>query len=118
MTSEPPKSRTRIRRAGAQPTPEPPPRVVVPEPPPEPGPPHPGEVLLERYLKPREVSEAALAKELNVSAAHVRELVRGKARITADTALRLARVTGISAKEWTRIQQDWEAWRVRNPRRR
>ncbi|MFN7956652.1 MAG: HigA family addiction module antitoxin [bacterium] len=116
MTSEAPKSRTRIRRPGAQPAAAPPPRVTPPAPPPEPAPPHPGQVLLEKYLKARAVSEAALAKDLNVSAAHVRELVRGKARITADTALRLARVTGIGAKEWARIQQDWDAWRDRNPR--
>ena len=57
---------------------------------------HPGEVLLEEYIKPLGLTQAALAKDLGISTNRLNELVRGKRGITADTALRLARRFGTS----------------------
>jgi addiction module HigA family antidote len=75
-------------------------------------------VLRDRYLVPRGVTEAKLAQDLDISKAYVVELVRGKRHVTTETALRLARVTGIDANEWLRLQQDWDAWRETTVRRR
>ena len=58
---------------------------------------HPGEMLLEEFLKPLEVSQSAFAIRLGVSFPRLNEIVRGKRSVTPDTALRLARVTGMSA---------------------
>jgi addiction module HigA family antidote len=61
------------------------------------GPVHPGEILLEEFLKPLSVSQYHLAKEIGVPARRVNEIVHGQRRISADTALRLARFFGTSA---------------------
>ncbi len=75
------------------------------------GPPvHPGEMLLEEFLKPLEVSQSAFAIRLGVSFPRLNEIVRGKRSVTADTALRLARVTGMSAEFWLGLQLDWDLW--------
>ena len=116
-SDESPPERPR-RRVGEKPAP-PKPKNDIPPPPEPPAPPRPGEVLRERYLVPRAVSEAALARELDVSVSYVSELVRGKRRVTTESALRLGRITGIDANEWTRLQHDWDAWREHHrPRRR
>lgn len=71
---------------------------------------HPGEMLLEEYLKPLEISQSAFAIRLGVSFPRLNEIIRGKRSITPDTALRLARVLGISAGFWLGLQQDWDLW--------
>jgi addiction module HigA family antidote len=68
---------------------------------------HPGEVLLEEFLKPMELSQNRLALDIRVSARRINEIVHGKRRITADTALRLARYFGMSPQFWLGLQMDY-----------
>ena len=69
---------------------------------------HPGEILREEFLKPRGLSQNALARKLNVRPRRINEIVLEKRGITADTALRLARFFGTSAEMWTGLQADYE----------
>lgn len=71
---------------------------------------HPGEMLLEEFLKPLGISQSAFAVRLGVSFPRLNEIVRGKRGVTPDTALRLARVLGMSADFWLGLQQDWDLW--------
>lgn len=66
----------------------------------------PGEILREEFMKPRGLSQNALARALNVPPRRVNEIVLEKRAITADTALRLARYFGTSAEMWTGLQAD------------
>ena len=65
---------------------------------------HPGEVLLEEFLKPWEMSQNQLANAMGVTVSRVNEIVRGRRGITADTALRLSRVTGTTPEFWLNLQ--------------
>ena len=65
---------------------------------------HPGEVLLEEFLKPMGITQYRLAKEIGVSAQRIGEIVAGKRAITADTDLRLCRFFGLSDGYWLRGQ--------------
>jgi len=65
---------------------------------------HPGEVLLEEFLDPMEITQYRLAKAINVPARRINEIVLGKRAITADTALRLARYFGTSERFWMNLQ--------------
>jgi antitoxin HigA-1 len=69
---------------------------------------HPGEILMEEFLKPLELSQYQLAKELSVPARRINEIVRGERRITADTALRLARFFGTSDRFWMNLQSRYD----------
>ena len=69
---------------------------------------HPGEILREEFMKPRGLSQNALARGLNVPPRRVNEIVLEKRGVTADTALRLARFFGTSAEMWTGLQADYE----------
>lgn len=71
---------------------------------------HPGEMLLEEFLKPLGISQSAFAVRLGVSYPRLNEIVRGKRSVTPDTALRLARVLGVSADFWLGLQTDWDLW--------
>lgn len=71
---------------------------------------HPGEMLLEEFLKPLAISQSAFAIRLKVSFPRLNEIIRGKRAVTPDTALRLARVTGMSADFWLGLQSDWDLW--------
>jgi len=71
---------------------------------------HPGEMLLEEFLKPLGISQSAFAIRLGVSFPRLNEIIRGKRRVTPDTALRLARVLDMSAEFWLGLQQDWDLW--------
>lgn len=71
---------------------------------------HPGEMLLEELLKPLGISQSAFAIRLGVSFPRLNEIIRGKRSVTPDTALRLARVLGMSADFWLGLQQDWDLW--------
>lgn len=69
---------------------------------------HPGEVLLEEFLIPMELSQNALARALGVPPRRVNEIVLGKRSITADTALRLAKAFGTSEGFWLGLQADYD----------
>ena len=69
---------------------------------------HPGEVLLEEFLKPMEISQNALARAIDVPPRRINEIVLGKRAITADTALRLARAFGTSEQFWMGLQADYD----------
>ncbi len=71
---------------------------------------HPGEVLLEEFLKPLEISQVEFAHRLGVSFPRLNGVVRGRRGVTPDTALRLERVTGMNAAFWLGLQQDWDLW--------
>jgi addiction module HigA family antidote len=69
---------------------------------------HPGEILLEEFLIPLEISAYRLSKDIGIPQTRVSEIVKGNRRITADTALRLAKYFGNSAKFWLGIQVDFD----------
>jgi antitoxin HigA-1 len=69
---------------------------------------HPGEILLEEFLVPMELSQNQLARDLGVSPRRVNEIVLGKRSITADTALRLAHYFKMSAEFWLGLQKEYE----------
>lgn len=70
--------------------------------------PHPGEILLEDFLKPMALSQNALARAIHVSPRRVNELVLGKRAVTADTDLRLSRYFGVSEGFFLGLQADYE----------
>jgi len=69
---------------------------------------HPGEVLLEEFLKPLNISQNQLGRDLGVSARRINEIIHGKRSITANTALRLARYFGNSPQFWLGLQIDYD----------
>jgi addiction module HigA family antidote len=69
---------------------------------------HPGEVLLEEFLKPLGMSQSRLALDIGVHPRRINEIVLGKRSITADTALRLARYFGNSPQFWLGLQMDYD----------
>ena len=97
------KSRTITKGAGGKPLVE---RRLPTHRPPT----HPGEMLLEELLKPLGITQSAFAARLGVSFPRLNEVINGRRAVTPDTALRLARVTGMSADFWLGLQQDWDLW--------
>ena len=69
---------------------------------------HPGEILLEEFLQPLNVSQYHLAKEIGVPARRINEIVHGQRRISADTALRLGRFFGTSERFWINLQSRYD----------
>ena len=69
---------------------------------------HPGEILLEEFLRPLGVSQYRLAKDVSVPARRINEIVRESRAITADTALRLARYFGTSERFWLNLQARYD----------
>jgi len=69
---------------------------------------HPGEILLEEFLLPMEISQNKLAREVNVPPRRINEIVHGKRSVTADTAIRLARYFSVSEKFWMGLQADFD----------
>jgi addiction module HigA family antidote len=69
---------------------------------------HPGEILLEEFLKPLDLAQVEAARRLDISLNRLNEIVLGKRGITADTALRLARMLKTSPQFWMRLQADWD----------
>jgi addiction module HigA family antidote len=69
---------------------------------------HPGEVLLEDYLKPLRMSQSSLARALGVPADRISEIVRGRRGITGDTAVRLAHFFDTTPELWSGLQADYE----------
>lgn len=64
---------------------------------------HPGEVLMEEFIKPLEISQYRLAKDINVPPRRINEIVHGKRAISADTALRLGKYFGVSPEFWLNL---------------
>jgi addiction module HigA family antidote len=69
---------------------------------------HPGEVLLEEFLIPLELSAYRLSKEISIPQTRISEIIKGNRRVTADTALRLSKFFGNSAKFWLGLQDDFD----------
>ena len=69
---------------------------------------HPGEILLEEFLKPMKLSQNKLALDIRVPARRINEIVHGKRRITADTALRLAKYFKMPPQFWLGLQMDYD----------
>ena len=69
---------------------------------------HPGEILLEEFLIPLEISAYRLSKDLKIPQTRISEILKGNRRITADTALRLSLFFGNSAKFWLGLQDDYD----------
>ncbi len=69
---------------------------------------HPGEILLEEFLIPLEITAYRLSKEISIPQTRISEIIKGKRRITADTALRLSKFFGNSAKFWLGLQDDFD----------
>jgi len=69
---------------------------------------HPGEVLLEEFLKPLGISQYQLAKDISVPARRINEIVQGKRSVSADTALRLARYFSLSDRFWLNLQARYD----------
>ena len=69
---------------------------------------HPGEILLEEFLKPMGISQYRLAKDISVPPRRINEIVHGKRAITPDTALRLSRYFGLSERFWVNMQARYD----------
>ncbi len=69
---------------------------------------HPGEVLLEEFLKPMELSQYRLAKDISVPPRRINEIVHGTRSVSADTALRLSRYFGLSERFWLNLQAQYD----------
>ncbi len=69
---------------------------------------HPGEILMEEFLKPMRLSQYRLAKDINVPARRINEIVHGKRSITPDTALRLSMFFGLSERFWINLQARYD----------
>jgi addiction module HigA family antidote len=76
--------------------------------------PHPGEILLEEFLKPMGITQYRLAKEVGVPQRRIGEIVAGARAVTADTGLRLSRFFGMSEGFWIGLQADYEAARAKD----
>lgn len=71
---------------------------------------HPGEMLLEEFIKPLNLTRTEIARRLEISDSLLDDMIQGKCSVTPDTALRLGRVFGMSADFWLGLQQDWDLW--------
>ena len=69
---------------------------------------HPGEILMEEFLKPFGISQYKLAKDINVPPCRINEIVHGKRSISADTALRLSRYFNLSERFWLNLQSRYD----------
>lgn len=71
---------------------------------------HPGEMLLEEFIKPLELTQIEFAKRLGISRVRLSEILRQRRGVTPDTALRLEKVLGMSADFWLGLQMAWDLW--------
>ena len=77
---------------------------------------HPGEMLLEEFVRPLGLKQTELAKRLGISFPRLNEVINAKRAVSPDTALRLERVFGMSAEFWLGLQLDWDLWHaMRSP---
>jgi addiction module HigA family antidote len=75
---------------------------------------HPGEILLEEFLKPLALTQVALAEKLDISQNRLNEIIRGKRGVTADTALRLSKVFKTSPEFWMNLQTTYDLYEARH----
>jgi addiction module HigA family antidote len=75
---------------------------------------HPGEMLLEEFLKPLELTQTEAAKRLGISFVRLNEIVNGRRGVTPDTALRLSRLLGTTPDFWLNGQLAWDLWQTLN----
>jgi antitoxin HigA-1 len=78
---------------------------------------HPGEMLVEEFLEPLGLSQAAAAARMKITANRLNEIVKGKRGVTADTAWRLAGLLGTSPELWMNLQMHWDLWHAAEARR-
>lgn len=71
---------------------------------------HPGEILLEEFMKPYGLTQTEIAQRIDVSRKHISEVVNGRKRISTDIALRLSRLFGTSPELWLNGQLAWDVW--------
>ena len=69
---------------------------------------HPGEILLEEFLEPMQITAYRLSKDIEIPQTRISQIIKGKRRITADTALRFASYFGTTAKFWLGLQDDYD----------
>ena len=82
---------------------------------PDKGPPtHPGEMLLEEFIKPLKISQTELAEWIGVSYPRLNEIIHGKRGVTPDTALRLEQVFGNDAQFWLNLQTAWDLFEAKH----
>ncbi len=77
---------------------------------------HPGEMLLEEFLKPMEVTQSELADKLKIPFQRVNQIIKGKRSVTPDTAMRLAKVLGTSIDLWLNLQLAWDLYEAMHSR--
>lgn len=75
---------------------------------------HPGEILLEEFLLPMEITAYRLSKDIEIPQTRISQIIKGKRRITADTALRLSSYFGNTAKFWLGLQDDYDIEEEKN----
>ncbi len=75
---------------------------------------HPGEILFEEFLNPMEISAYRLSKEIGIPQTRISQIIKGKRRVTADTALRLSAFFGNSPKFWLGLQDDYDLEEEKN----
>ena len=78
---------------------------------------HPGEMLLEEFLKPLGLSQTAAAARMQMTTNRLNEIVKGKRGVTADTAWRLAALLGTSPELWMNLQMNWDLWHAAQARK-
>ena len=79
---------------------------------------HPGEVLQEEFMKPLEITAYRLSKDLGIPQTRISEILKGRRRVSADTALRLSKYFGNTAKFWLGLQDDYDLEEELNSRKR
>jgi addiction module HigA family antidote len=70
----------------------------------------PGEILLEEFMEPLNLTQQALADSMRVPRRRINEIVKGRRAVTPDTAIRLSKVFGTSAEVWLNLQRQWDLW--------
>lgn len=80
-------------------------------------PPHPGEMLLEEFLKPKGITQVEAARHLRMSTTRLNELIRGRRGISADTAWRLSDWLRTGPEVWMDLQSKWDLWQSRRARK-
>lgn len=78
---------------------------------------HPGEILLEEFLEPMQITAYRLSKDIEIPQTRISQIIKGKRRITADTALRFASYFGTTAKFWLGLQDDYDIEEERKNKR-
>jgi antitoxin HigA-1 len=75
---------------------------------------HPGEMLMEEFIRPHGLSVADTARRLRISSPRLHQIIKGKRAVTTDTALRLEAFFGMDADFWLNLQQTYDLWQARH----